>query len=351
MSLPVTPPVRPMLGLLAEELPDGDGWWFEPKWDGFRVIVFRDGADLELRSRDDKPLLRYFPELAEPLRAALPARCVADGEIVIARDGALDFEALQMRLHPAKSRIDKLAGEIPAGVVLWDLLALGDRDLRDEPLDQRRALLAAQVRERPAVRLTPGATDRAVAADWLARFEGAGFDGVMAKRLDGTYLENKRALVKVKHVRTLDCVVAGFRWHKNGHGTEVGSLVLAMFDDEGRLHPIGVCSSFSAKRRRTLLEELAPLRDGAAVDHPWAEWLEGHEHRPDVKSRWASDRSLDWEPVRLERVAEVKTTQHSGRRLRHPAKLVRWRHDKPVEACTMDQLHIAPAAELAELFR
>ena len=352
MPFPLEPPLKPMLGTLAETLPEGEGWWFEPKWDGFRILVYRDGDELLVRSRDDRPLLRYFPELADPLRAALPDRAVADGEVVIVRDGALDFDALQMRLHPAKSRIDKLAGEIPSAVVLWDLLADPD-DLRAAPLSERRDRLVASVQEQARVRITPGTTDREVATDWFERFEGAGFDGVMAKRLVDPYEEGKRTLVKVKHVRTLDCAVVGFRWHKHGEGTEVGSLVLGLFNEDGRLHPIGVCSSFRKAHRVKLLEELAPLREGALDDHPWAEWHhegETGEHRPETKSRWAAGRSLAWEPVRLERVVEVKTTQHSPRRLRHPAKYLRWRLDKRPQDCTMDQLRVTAAPELGELF-
>lgn len=338
-----------MLGKLSTTVPDGDGWWFEPKWDGFRILVYRSGEELLVRSRDDRPLLRYFPELAAPLKRALPERAVADGEVVIVRHGQLDFDALQMRLHPAKSRIDKLAAEIPAGVVLWDLLAAGGDDLRSAPLSERLERLRTSVTEEPMVRCSPGTTDRAVAEDWLERFEGAGFDGVMAKQLADPYAENKRQLVKVKHVRTLDCVVAGFRWHKHGAGTEVGSLVLALFDSEGQLHPIGVCSSFRKSVRVSLTEELAPLREGADTDHPWASWGEG-EHRPEAKSRWAQGRSLAWEPLRLERVVEVKSTQHSSRRLRHPAKFLRWRPDKAPEDCRTDQLRVTPAPELSQLF-
>ncbi len=347
--LPITPPLAPVLGTLADALPDGEGYWYEPKWDGFRVIAFRDGDDLDLRSRDNRPLLRYFPELAPECARALPERAVVDGEVVIVSDGALDFDALQMRLHPAKSRIDMLAAKIPAALVLWDLLAVGDEDLRELPLSERRARLEAHVTPTERVRITPGTTDRAVAEDWFARFEGAGFDGVMAKPLDQPYLAGQRALVKVKHVRTIDCVVVGFRWHKHGHGTEVGSLVLALYDDDGRLAPIGVCSSFRKAKRIELLEELAPLRT-SDPDHPWVTH-EGEAHRPDVKSRWAADRSLAFEAVRLERVVEVKTTQHGSRRLRHPAKFLRWRLDKSPTECTLEQLQTAPAPELSTVFR
>jgi len=346
--LPISPPLAPMLGKLAESLPDGDGYWFEPKWDGFRVVVYRDGDALDLRSRDNRPLLRYFPELAGPCAAALPERAVVDGEIVIVSDGALDFDALQMRLHPAKSRVDMLSTKIPAAIVLWDLLAIGDDDLRPMPLRERRRLLEEHLTPHDRVRITPGTTDRAVAEDWFAHFEGAGFDGVMAKALDQAYLPGQRGLVKVKHVRTIDCVVAGFRWHKHGHGTEVGSLVLALYDDAGRLCPIGVCSSFRKAQRVKLVEELAPLRTDDP-DHPWVSH-EGEAHRPDVRSRWAADRSLAFEAVRLERVVEVKTTQHGARRLRHPAKFLRWRPDKPPAECTLEQLQTDPAPELATVF-
>ncbi|MEN0068574.1 MAG: ATP-dependent DNA ligase [Myxococcota bacterium] len=346
--LPVRPPLAPMLGKLADTLPEAEGFWYEPKWDGFRVIAFRDGDDLDLRSRDNRPLLRYFPELAPACIEALPERCVVDGEVVIVSDGALDFDALQMRLHPAKSRIDKLAAETPSALVLWDLLALGDDDLRDRPLSERRALLEAHVKPGERLRITPGTTDRTIAEDWFSRFEGAGFDGVMAKALDQAYLPGQRGLLKVKHVRTIDCVVVGFRWHKHGHGTEVGSLVLALYDGDGKLWPIGVCSSFRKAQRVQLAEELAPLQT-TDPDHPWVRH-EGEAHRPDVRSRWAADRSLAFEALRLERVVEVKTTQHGSRRLRHPAKFLRWRTDKPPAECSLEQLQTAPAPELSTVF-
>lgn len=346
--LPIRPPLAPMLGKLAATLPEDDVYWFEPKWDGFRVIVYRDGEELLVRSRDDRPLLRYFPELAPECLAALPERAVVDGEVVIVRQGALDFDALQMRLHPAKSRIDKLAAETPAAIVLWDLLALGDEDLCGRPLRERRAQLEAHVAPTDRLRITPGTTDRSVAEDWFARFEGAGFDGVMAKHLDQPYLPGQRGLLKIKHVRTIDCVVAGFRWHKHGHGTEVGSLVLALYDASGHLVPIGVCSSFRKDKRLKLAEELEPLRT-TDPDHPWVTH-DGEAHRPDVRSRWAADRSLAFEAIRLERAVEVKTTQHGSRRLRHPAKFLRWRLDKPLEECTLDQLQVAPAPELSTVF-
>ena len=265
-----------MLAKAVDGLPDGDGWLFEPKWDGFRAIVFRDGDEVYTQSRDLKPLDRYFPELADPLRAALPERCVVDGEVVIARDGALDFEALLLRIHPAASRVNMLAAESPASFVAWDLLALGDEDLRDVPQGERRARLEAVLAGvQPPVHLTPGDDATApMAADWFDRFEGAGLDGVIAKRLDAPYQPGKRAMLKIKHQRTADCVVAGFRWHKNGPGTHVGSLLLGLYDDAGKLNHVGITSSFSWDRRAELAEELAPLRENAVEGHPWQEWAE-----------------------------------------------------------------------------
>src|SRR3990172_1227207 len=251
--LPFAPPLEPMLAKASDGLPQGDGWLWEPRWDGFRAIVFRDGDEVLTQSRDLKPLDRYFPELAMPLRASLPDRCVVDGEVVIARNGALDFEALLLRIHPAESRVRMLAAETPASFVAWDLLALGDLDLREVPQGERRARLeAALAGAEPPIHLPPATTDRAPAADWFDRFEGAGLDGVVAKRLEAPYQPGKRAMIKVKHQRTADCVVAGFRWHKNGPGTHVGSLLLGLFDDAGQLHHVGVTSSFSWDRRAEL---------------------------------------------------------------------------------------------------
>jgi ATP-dependent DNA ligase len=332
-----------MLGVLADALPTGDGWWYEPKWDGFRVLLFRDGPEIDLRSRDDRPLLRYFPEVGEALLRALPDVCVADGELVIRGAGGLDFDRLQLRLHPAASRVRKLAAECPACVVLWDLLALGDEDLRGRPFAERRARLERCVTPSETVFVTAGTDDPVRANDWLARFQGAGFDGVMAKRRADPYLPGKRAMVKVKHERTLDCVVVGFRPHKSAP-EEVGSLVLALFDASGHLHPIGVASGFAAKQRAELTGELLPLTAGA-VEAPWAR-LGDVAHRPDTKSRWSADKDLAWVPIRLERVAEVRTTQHSTSRLRHPARFLRWRFDKRPEACTLDQMYVTPVADL-----
>jgi ATP-dependent DNA ligase len=349
VTLPFAPPLEPMLGTLADALPRGDGWWYEPKWDGFRVLVFKDGDEIDLRSRDSRPLLRYFPEVGEALKKALPDVAVADGEIVIATPTGLDFESLQLRLHPAASRVNKLSKELPASVVLWDLLAVGADDLREAPFSERRKRLQSAVRQTADVRLTPGTTDPETAEDWFRRFEGAGLDGVMAKRLEDPYQPGKRAMVKVKHENTLDCVVVGFRWHKKA-ADEVGSLVLAMFDDDGQLHPIGVASGFGAKQRKELTAELLPLREGAP-EAPWAKWGDV-EHRPDAsQSRWSAGKDLSWEPIRLEKVAEVRTTQHSDRRLRHPAQFLRWRDDKKPADCKIEQMKVVPAAELESIFR
>jgi ATP-dependent DNA ligase len=343
-----------MLAKRVAALPPGDDWLFEPKWDGFRVLVFRDGDELFIQSRDEKPLLRYFPELAPPLLSALPARCVLDGEIVIARGGALDFEALQMRLHPAASRIKLLAGEIPASIVFWDLLCVDDRDLRELPFAERRAQLEKLLASAsPPVHLTPATTDRAVADDWFRRFEGAGFDGVMAKPRAGAYEPGKRVMLKVKHERECDCVVAGFRWHKGGQ-EKVGSLLLGLFDDAGALHHVGVVASFTDKVRRELVDTLAPLREGALVDHPWKEWAEmadPGQRVPGMKSRWNANKDLSWVPLRVELVVEVAYDHMQGTRFRHTAQFRRWRSDKRPRDCTFAQLEVVPAEELAAIFR
>ncbi|HWH23462.1 MAG TPA: ATP-dependent DNA ligase, partial [Candidatus Limnocylindria bacterium] len=275
MRLPFAPPLEPMLAKPQAGLPEGDGWLYEPKWDGFRAIVFRDGDDVYIQSRDLKPLERYFPELPPALRAGLPERCVVDGEIVIPGSDGLDFEALLLRIHPAASRVRLLAEQTPASFVAWDLLALDDDDLRGRPQSERRAMIEDQLAgTSPPVHLTPATRDVATARDWFDRFEGAGLDGVIAKPLDAPYQPGKRAMVKIKHARTADCVVAGFRWHKNGPGTHVGSLLLGLYDDGGRLHHVGITSSFSWPRRAELLAELEPLRRDALSGHPWAEWAQ-----------------------------------------------------------------------------
>ena len=357
MAYPVAPPVEPMLAKASEALPSGDGWLFEPKWDGFRTIVFRDGASLYLQSRELKPLDRYFPELAAPLRARLPDRCVADGEIVIAGASGLDFEALLLRIHPAASRVALLAKESPASVVLFDLLALGDRDLRGAPLAERRALLEKLLAgDDPAGRVlvTPATRDRAVAADWFSRFEGAGLDGVVAKRLDSVYQPGVRARVKVKHARTADCAVAGFRWHKGGKGTRVGSLLLGLYDGEAKLQHVGICASFTTAMREQLVAELAPLREGALEDHPWKEWAEwegaSDRRMPGASSRWNRGKDLSWEPLRVERVSEVAYDHLQGDRFRHATHFLRWRPDRSPRECTYAQLEETPAYELSRIF-
>jgi len=351
--LPFEPPLEPMLAKPSPGLPDGPGWIHEPKWDGFRTIVFRDGARIHLQSRDLKPLNRYFPELEAPLLALLPERCVVDGEIVIAGPKGLDFEALLLRIHPAASRVAMLARETPAELVAFDLLAEGDRDLRGLPFAERRAALeGALAGAAPPLHVTPATRDLAVARDWFARFEGAGLDGVVAKREDGPYEPGKRAMVKVKHARTADCVVGGFRWHANGPGTEVGSLLLGLHDAGGVLQHAGVASGFSAAQRRTLAAELAPLRDGALDGHPWRGWREepGTSRMPGATSRWNRGKSLEWEPLRPERVAEVSYDHLQGDRFRHATHLVRWRPDRRPEDCRYDQLESTPPYELRDIF-
>jgi ATP-dependent DNA ligase len=338
-----------------DAVPDIPGTLFEPKWDGFRCIVFREGDQVELGSRNDRPLTRYFPEILDPLRASLPDRCVVDGELVVVTGDGLDFDALQLRLHPAESRVRKLAAEIPSSFVAFDLLALDDRSLLEETLsDRRRVLEEALAGAQPPVHVTPVTTDRAVAADWFERFEGAGFDGVIAKDPTLTYRSDQRVLWKVKHHRTADCVVAGFRMHKDGQG--VGSLLLGLHDDDGTLHHVGVCASFTAKRRRELVDELAPLRDGALDDHPWRAWAElaaeAHDQgrMPGGISRWNAQKDLSWEPLRIERVAEVEYDQLQSGRFRRVARFIRWRPDKQPAECRYEQLEAVAPAELSTIF-
>jgi ATP-dependent DNA ligase len=358
MAFPIAPPIEPMLAKLADGVPDGDGWLYEPKWDGFRAIVFRDGPKVHLQSRELKPLNRYFPELEAPLLESLPERAVVDGEIVIAGKAGLDFEALLLRIHPAESRVRLLAAESPASIVLFDLLALGDRDLRAAPLAERRALLErALAGASPRVLVTPATRDRAVAEDWFLRFEGAGLDGVVAKRLEDGYQPGKRAMVKVKHARTADCAVAGFRWHKNGPGTMVGSLLLGLYDDAGTLQHVGICASFSTARRKELVRELSPLREGAAEGHPWREWAEWADggaaddrRMPGASSRWNRGKDLSWEPLRVERVCEVAYDHLQGDRFRHATHFLRWRPDRSPRDCRYDQLEETPAFELSRIF-
>ena len=347
------PPVAPMLAKLANEVPAGD-LLYEPKWDGFRAIVFRDGSDVFIQSRDLRPFDRYFPELRDILLERLPPGCVLDGEIIIVTAGGLDFDALQMRLHPAASRVAKLARELPASFVAFDLLGVGGRSIMHAPqLERRAALEKLLARARPPLHLTPVTRDRELALRWLARFEGAGLDGVVAKLAAGPYLPGKRAMIKVKHARTADCVVAGFRWHKSGKGV-VGSLLLGLYDERGVLHHVGVTSSFTMERRRQLAQELAPLRRNAIEGHPWRDWAQAgddeSQRMPGAQSRWSAGKNLSWEPLRIERVCEVKYDHMQGERFRHAAQFLRWRPDKPPRDCRYDQLEVARSYALDKVF-
>ncbi|HWB65720.1 MAG TPA: ATP-dependent DNA ligase [Mycobacteriales bacterium] len=337
MKLPVMPPVSPMLAKSVREIPKqtdvAGGVSYEPKWDGFRCIVFRDGDEVELGSRNERPLTRYFPEVVEAVKAALPERCVVDGEIIVGRDGRLDFEALQQRIHPAESRVRRLAAETPAQFVAFDLLAIGDDALLAEPFARRRERLEAAVTRTDSVQLTPATRDEGVAADWFKRFEGAGLDGLVVKPLDVTYQQDKRVMFKVKHERTADCVLTGFRWHKSG--PVVGSLLLGLYDDSGDLRHVGVAASFPMARRKALVDELAPLREGAADNHPW---LAGGFGPGSVPNRWNAGKDMSFEPLRPERVVEVGYDYMEGSRFRHTAQFKRWRDDRDPASCTFDQL-------------
>jgi len=344
-----------MLSKRVGQLPDGAEWIFEPKWDGFRALIFRDGDELLIQSRDEKPLNRYFPELLDPLRSQLPERCAVDGEIVIAKGGALDFEALQLRLHPAASRAKLLSEQIPASVVVFDLLCEGGRDVRGEPFESRRKKLESLLRgAAPPIHLTPATRDLKIASDWFRRFEGAGLDGVMAKAASGLYEPGKRIMLKVKHQRDCDCLVAGFRWHKKGEGTAIGSLLLGLFDQEGALQHVGVCASFTQEKRVELVEFLAPYRENALAGHPWRRWAEyaaePGQRIPGGQSRWSQGKDLSWEPLRAELVVEVAYEHMQGSRFRHMAQFRRWRPDKPPRDCTYAQLEVVPPQELKAIF-
>ncbi len=356
MQLPVNPPILPMLAKRMAQIPLDGTCLFEPKWDGFRALIFRDGDEVLIQSRDQKSLNRYFPELLDPLKSMLPLRCVLDGEIVIAREGGLDFEALQLRIHPAASRVLLLAEQTPASIVFFDLLCEGDRDLREEPLESRRAQLESLLASaRAPVHITPATGDTKLATDWFGRFEGAGLDGVMAKPLTGTYEPNKRATYKIKHERDCDCVVAGFRWYKKGDRPAVGSLLLGLYDEAGALQHVGVCASFSLETRQELVEYLAPYRENALVNHPWAHWAEldaaaEDQRMPGGQSRWSQGKDLSWQPLRPELVLEVAYEHMQGRRFRHMAQFRRWRVDKQPRECTYAQLEVVPPQELMAIF-
>jgi ATP-dependent DNA ligase len=342
-----------MLAKIAEGLPIGEGFLFEPKWDGFRAIVFRGKSDVFIQSRDLRPLDRYFPELHQEILETLPPDCVLDGEIVIAGPKGLDFDALQLRLHPAESRVAKLAKATPSSFVAFDLLAIDGQDIRERPQNERREKLEALLSGvAPPIHLTPMTRDRKTAAEWLNEFEGAGLDGVIAKPEDAAYQPGKRAMFKVKHARTADCVVAGFRWHKSG-GDTIGSLLLGLYDDKDRLQHVGVTSAFTMDTRRSLAKELAPLRKDALKDHPWREWAgpaAEFARMPGGQSRWSAGKDLSWEPLRIERVCEVKYDHMQGDRFRHAAVFLRWRPDRTPDDCRYDQLEVTTPYELEKVF-
>ncbi len=351
MTLPVRPPMSPMLAKLTRELPRAAGLFYEPKWDGFRCIVFRDGDDVELGSRNEKPLTRYFPELVEALRRELPERCVLDGEVVVVGPNGLDFDALSQRIHPAEKRIRQLAGSTPASFVAFDLLAHDDTSFMEVPyVERRQALEKLLAKARSPVHLTPATQDPDIAADWFSRFEGAGLDGVVAKASDLQYLPDKRAMAKVKHQRTADCVVAGFRTHKDGAG--VGSLLLGLYDSAGTLHHVGVASGFSVARRREFVDELAQYRENALPGHPWAGWAEAQAEgrAPGGTNRWNAGKDMTWEPLRPEAVCEVSYDHLQHDRFRHATSFVRWRPDREPSSCTYAQLDTPVPMELADVF-
>jgi ATP-dependent DNA ligase len=345
------PPVSPMLARPVASVPAGPGYLYEPKWDGFRAVIFRDGEEVEIGSRNERPLTRYFPEVVAASRAALPERAVVDGEIIIAGARSLDFEALLARIHPAASRVTLLAEQTPASFVAFDLLALGDDDLTSHPQAQRRELLAAALAGTSAgVHLTPATQDPEVAQLWFERFEGAGLDGVVAKPLELPYRQGERAMLKIKHSRTADCVVAGLRWHKSG--PVVGSLLLGLYDAAGVLQSVGVCSSFTQARRRELVDELGPWRMDSLAGHPWAAWAQGggESRMPGSEaSRWNRGKDLSWVPLRPERVCEVGYDHLEGRRFRHTTQFRRWREDREPRSCTYAQLEEPVSYDLAEV--
>ncbi len=350
------PPVAPMLAKAVRAIPPGE--LYEPKWDGFRSIVFRDGDEVEIGSRKERPMTRYFPEVVEAVKRTFPARAVIDGEIVIAGEGGLDFWALQQRIHPAASRVTMLASKTPASFIAFDLLALGDDDLTHEPFERRRALLEQALRDaEPPVHVTPITRDEALARDWFDRFEGAGLDGLIAKRADLTYQPDKRVMTKIKHVRTADCVVAGYRVHK-AHDDAIGSLLLGLYVDEaappsqwmdhtGGLAPVGVIGAFPMARRRELFAEMQPLKADIA-EHPWS-WAGEMGHAPEGGSRWNPKKDLTFVPLRPERVVEVRYDYLEGARFRHPPQFVRWRPDREPESCGYAQLEQPTAFALADV--
>ncbi|MGH3500795.1 MAG: ATP-dependent DNA ligase [Nocardioidaceae bacterium] len=359
MRLPVMPPLAPMLAKAAKALPDpgryDDGLLYEPKWDGFRCILFRDGDEVELGSRNERPLTRYFPELVEAVRARalLPERCVLDGEIVIALDGRLEFERLLERIHPADSRVRMLAESTPASYVAFDLLAIDDETLLDTPQGQRRRRLEKALDQTAApFHLTPATQDQATAQAWFDSFEGAGLDGVVAKPRAASYQPGGRSLIKVKHVRTADVVVAGYRLHKTSTPETplLGSLLLGLYDDSGRLQHVGVSAAFPAARRAELVAELQPLLT-EPEDHPWADWAasEGTDRMPGAQSRWNAGKDLSWVPLAPELVAEVGYDHMEGTRFRHTTQFKRWRPDRTPQSCTYEQLEEPVSYDLNQI--
>jgi ATP-dependent DNA ligase len=349
----VSPPIEPMLAKLADALPSEGAVLYEPKWDGFRAIAFKSARSVYLQSRDLRPLDRYFPDLHDALLQRLPKSCVLDGEIVIATPHGLDFDALQLRLHPAASRVAMLAAQTPASFVAFDVLSIGRKNVMGQPQAERRALLEELLGDaRPPLYVTPATRERTTAVDWLERFEGAGLDGVVAKSVSLPYQPGKRAMIKVKHARTADCVVAGFRWHKTGRGA-VGSLLLGLYDDAGVLQHVGVTSSFTMAKRQALAKELDPLRRDAMRNHPWRDWAGAaaeSSRMPGAHSRWSAKKDLSWEPLLPKRVCEVKYDHLQGERFRHAATFLRWRPDKRAEECRYDQLETTAPYELASVF-
>jgi ATP-dependent DNA ligase len=347
-----------MLAKRVDEVPREGNWIYEPKWDGFRILVFRDGDEVLIQSRDTKPLNRYFPEMLDPLRKQLPSKCVLDGELVIAHQGHLDFDALQLRIHPATSRVKLLASQTPASCVFFDLLCKGSRDLRSQPFRQRRSELESLLASaKPPIHITPATADRKTAIDWFRRFEGAGLDGVVAKPVDINYQPDKRVMLKIKHERDCDCVVAGFRWYKQSAGREVGSLLLGLYNEAKVLQHVGVCSSFPAATRRELLSFLAPYRKDALHNHPWKNWDSNDEgdaseelRMPGGKSRWSQGKDLSWEPLRPQLVVEVAYEHMQSGRFRHMAHFRRWRTDRKPSSCTFGQLEVVPPEELKTIF-
>jgi len=349
MRPPVMPPVKPMLAKSVPDVPVGE-FLYEPKWDGFRCIVFRDGDEVELGSRNEKPLTRYFPEVVAAVQAQLPERCVVDGEIVIAAGKGLDFEALLQRIHPAASRVTMLASTTPASFIAFDLLALGDDALLDRPQSERRALLEQVLsRAQAPMHLTPATTDPELAREWFSLFEGAGLDGVVAKPLDQVYAPDKRVMQKIKHSRTADCVVAGYRLHKSG--PVVGSLVLGLYDDGGALQHVGVAASFPMPRRASLVDELAPYLLPEGGKHPWLGDLASARKPGGEPSRWNRDKDLSFVPLRPELVAEVGYDHMEGTRFRHTVQWKRWRPDRDAASCGFAQLEVPVRFDLGAVLR